>query len=748
MGLKFRRGTTAQKSGSLNFGEPYVNTTLGTLQIGGESGDITLGASGTGSQGSFAGISGSSLDITGNTKIDGNLTLGGAITIGDNTSDVVNVVASLSSSLIPSVTNAFDLGSASKIWRDLYISTGSIKFIDNGNVVGTLSTTAAGLNFGSNITIGSGSFEIGRRGTTNINTNLVMGLDVMNTDIVTGQHNIGMGSEAGASLNSGNYNIMLGYQAGRQISNAVSNVLIGQGAGNTLLTYNSIVPSFNTFVGGNAGQFMWTGQKNVALGNAALYGQTGGTNTFQNNTAIGYGTATNITGVSTNNIYIGAFAGPASSFTTQTYKFYVSNGDSDQQPYMFGNMLNVSRSLDINASLTTSGSIIPQTSNAFDLGSADKIWRDLYISTGSIKMVNPANNQVVTTINAVAGGGIQIGNVQITTASISFVDNAGIVTQTVAQSSSVGSTSNFVTTSSFNSYTGSLFQEDIYVAASGSSPVRVGKGSGFKLGNTVLGLNVLNSNTTGDNNTMIGMTAGAFNQTADDNTFVGYRAGYANQTGAQNTAVGSGALSNNNYAGNTVLGAGGLKRLATGGFNTAIGYLAGEYAISGSSNNTFIGYQTGPTSSVVVNSELYIGAQGGEASLIRGNFANSALRVNGTMHVRDGLVVSGSITATGDVVAYSTSDKRHKNTIVLISDALSKVTKLNGVTWEWNDDVNEVTKSTPKTGLIAQEVQEVLPEVVKEREDGFLALDYSKMMGLMVEAIKELSAKVEELENK
>ena len=73
MGLKFRRGTTAQKSGSLAFGEPYVNTTLGTLQIGGDTGDITLGASGTGSQGSFAGISGSSLDITGNAKIDGNL---------------------------------------------------------------------------------------------------------------------------------------------------------------------------------------------------------------------------------------------------------------------------------------------------------------------------------------------------------------------------------------------------------------------------------------------------------------------------------------------------------------------------------------------------------------------------------------------------------------------------------------------------------------------------------------------------
>ena len=138
MGLKFRRGTTAQKSGSLAFGEPYVNTDLGTLQIGGQTGDITLGASGTGSAATFAGISGSSLDITGNAKIDGNLTLGGQLQIGDQTSDTVNVVASLSSSLIPQTTNVFDLGSATKIWKDLYISTGSIKFVEGTTVVKTL----------------------------------------------------------------------------------------------------------------------------------------------------------------------------------------------------------------------------------------------------------------------------------------------------------------------------------------------------------------------------------------------------------------------------------------------------------------------------------------------------------------------------------------------------------------------------------------------------------------------------------
>ena len=139
MGLKFRRGSTAQQSGSLAFGEPYVNTTLGTLVVGGATGDIVLSAGGTGSTGNFGAISGSGLDITGNANIAGNLTLGGAITIGDATADTVNVIASLSSSLIPQTTNAFDLGSATKIWKDLYISTGSIKFVEGTTVVKTLS---------------------------------------------------------------------------------------------------------------------------------------------------------------------------------------------------------------------------------------------------------------------------------------------------------------------------------------------------------------------------------------------------------------------------------------------------------------------------------------------------------------------------------------------------------------------------------------------------------------------------------
>jgi hypothetical protein len=163
MALKFRRGTTAQQSGSLAFGEPYVNTTLGTLLIGGPNGDIVLSSTGTGSTGNFGAISGSGLDITGNANIAGNLTLGGTITIGDNSSDNVVVNADLSSSIIPNNDNSFDLGSTSFRYRAIHGTNiyGAVN-ATNGVISGssqlpTLATTGSNTFRGNQTIIGSGA---------------------------------------------------------------------------------------------------------------------------------------------------------------------------------------------------------------------------------------------------------------------------------------------------------------------------------------------------------------------------------------------------------------------------------------------------------------------------------------------------------------------------------------------------------------------------------------------------------------
>jgi len=107
-----------------------------------------------------------------------------------------------------------------------------------------------------------------------------------------------------------------------------------------------------------------------------------------------------------------------------------------------------------------------------------------------------------------------------------------------------------------------------------------------------------------------------------------------------------------------------------------------------------------------------------------------------------GLYVFGAITASGDVTAYS--DISVKENIRLIESSLDKVKLLNGVTYNRND----IDDKSDKVGFIAQEIINVLPEVVTENEDGKLSVAYGNITAVLVEAIKELSKKVEELENK
>jgi len=106
------------------------------------------------------------------------------------------------------------------------------------------------------------------------------------------------------------------------------------------------------------------------------------------------------------------------------------------------------------------------------------------------------------------------------------------------------------------------------------------------------------------------------------------------------------------------------------------------------------------------------------------------------------LDVAGTIRATGDVIAYS--DARVKDNVETIENALYKVNKLRGVSYTRND----VEDKTTKIGVIAQEVLEVLPEVVQQDDEGKYSVAYGNMVGLLIESIKELKAEVDELKSR
>ena len=120
---------------------------------------------------------------------------------------------------------------------------------------------------------------------------------------------------------------------------------------------------------------------------------------------------------------------------------------------------------------------------------------------------------------------------------------------------------------------------------------------------------------------------------------------------------------------------------------------------------------------------------------------------NGTFRV--GSSSSHDISSTGDVIAYYSSDINLKENILPIENALEKLCKIRGVTFDWKDEYLETRDpdlhQKRDTGIIAQEVQEVLPEVVKEKVDGTLGVRYEKMIGLLVESIKDLKAEVDDL---
>ena len=115
------------------------------------------------------------------------------------------------------------------------------------------------------------------------------------------------------------------------------------------------------------------------------------------------------------------------------------------------------------------------------------------------------------------------------------------------------------------------------------------------------------------------------------------------------------------------------------------------------------------------------------------------------VEIQRNTTITGILSVTDDITAFWTSDERLKDNITLINDPLTKVISISGNTFDWNDKSN---KNGHDVGLIAQEIEKVLPEAVITRDSGYLAVDYHKVVPLLVEAIKELSDKVDALEQK
>jgi hypothetical protein len=316
------------------------------------------------------------------------------------------------------------------------------------------------------------------------------------------------------------------------------------------------------------------------------------------------------------------------------------------------------------------------------------------------------------------------------------------------------------TTANENTAVGSLA---LYTNTTGNLHVAVGREAltlnTTGVENTAVGWNALAANTTGSYNVAMGMRALKANTTANYNTAVGYQALYSATTLGSSVAVGYKAL----YAqqvdadslGAVAVGYNALTA-ATGVQNIAMGWSAGNGITTGQRNisigllgsenlttgtyNIHIGYRP-KASAANINNELLIGTIG----------ATGKGENTGFINPNSGGVYQGNNSSTWS----TTSDRRLKKNIVDNNIGLEKITQIQVRNFEYRlpEEVEEldshcaIDKEGLQLGVIAQELQQVLPDCVKQESTGVLSVDPDNLTWYLINAVKQLFAKVEALES-
>jgi hypothetical protein len=770
MALKFRRGTTAQKSGSLAFGEPYVNTTLGTLQIGLESGDATLTALGTGSSIAVAGISGSSLDITGYAKIDGRVNVGLAVSasgLNINKTDG-NVQIELSNStngrgfhLISYNGDSFsihnphtglstfriDSGSQyhSHFFGDVNIQSGSIR-VQNG-ITGSLSGSVIGIG---NVTAYSSSVE--SKFTTLATLTGSNSIRLTNLETFSGSENSKAATLATYTASVDGRFTSLATITGSLISSASN--LTQRVAANEAVS----------------GTFARTNSANVFTGNQTITGSLyitqdlviGGSASIQTISSSRLDIGDNIIQLNVNSpsLRFGGLTINDSGSVGNSGSFLY---DSLHDEFIFvhkGNGTNVTSSHFVLGPETYDnlGTETYLTNNRLPKGSGKEHLNDSQISddgtTVSIGGALTVTGNITGPIRAT--NGVVSGSSQITYASISSIP-AGIVSGSsqltsilpagVISGSSqvVGSsiTTNTITigsTSTALGGTSTTIAGLTSVTSTGFTGALTGNASTATTLATARTINGTSFNGSADI-TIANLVSGSSQITATSTT--GFATGVKTQLDANTVVSGSAQINVASTTGDIALGtrtSGNYVASMTAGTGITVGTATGE-------GSTPVITNTGVTS-VSAGTGITLGNTTGACSIAIGqSVATSANAQFNSLGI--GMAASataGRIDATNDIVAYSSSDIRFKENIKPIENALDKIRKISGNTYDWKAE-NKVEHGYEgnDVGVIAQEVEAVLPQLVQTRESGYKAVKYDKLVALLIEGIKEQQLQIEQL---
>jgi len=532
-----------------------------------------------------------------------------------------------------------------------------------------------------------------------------------------------MGYQAG-KMNTGKFNTFFGYQAGTANTTGDGNLFVGNSSG-----IANTIGRENIFVGTYSGNHNTTGSYNQFIGFlSGQYNTTGTENTFS-----------------------GYQSGQSNTSGYQNYFSGMYSGNNNTMGYQ----------------------------NHFEGYKAGAF--------NTIGNQNHFSGYLAGYHNSTANGnqfiGFESGYTNTIGAANLFIGNmAGYSNSTASNNHFIGNAAGFKNSTG----TGNHFEGDEagYSNTSGSENYFSGYFAGF-------------SNTTQSKNFIVGNSAGV-SSSGTDNHFVGYKAGFSNTMGSSNYFSGQNAGFHNtigysnvfegNYAGynNT-----------SGASNYFSGYGAGYNNTTGS-GNVFIGFGAGY--SETLSDRLYISNSMTNSPLIYGQFDNRRLQINGSLRVgkyvdnSDPVLQLTEIGNKGVSVLYNStgqanywktytsgsglnvnalfeiwtnanpggtvmqlygsgngwlagtwteaSDKRLKRNIASLAGTLDKIKQLRGVSYNW---IGEGRDSAEQIGFVAQEMEQVFPQLVKTNDKGYKSIAYSHMTPILLEAIKEQQQQIDEL---
>ena len=400
----------------------------------------------------------------------------------------------------------------------------------------------------------------------------------------------------------------------------------------------------------------------------------------------------------------------------------------------------VSSSLQVSGEV--GGHIIPTTNNTFDLGSPTKTWRDLYLSSASL-YIN--GNQIISTdgteLRFTSDDGESVKFIETNSDTFGVQTANGDITLTTTGTGNieldatvqVGAGNNIISSDgnaiSFASDV-SLGSND-FDSATVTTTGNVNVGGDLVVTGTRTELQVTNLNVEDKNITVASGSADSAAANGAGLTVDGASATllYAS-TGDKwefNKDLDLGA--------NNLITTGNVDGVDVSTLKSDFDTLNGKTLVSGSSIASSTQGQVALTTNGVAATAVDLGLQTSDD--VQFDSLGVGTAASGT---------TGEIRATGDITAFYSSDERLKENFAPLTGALDKVKAIGGYEFDWKDGIEDVVSKTGHDiGVKAQELQAQYPELVHERDNGYLAVDYIKLNAVLIEAVKELAAKVEEL---